>query len=115
MARNMITGIETQKMQEYTQEQIDRAEHMGIAIPADVKEQIFEYANLVGEEEKVMSNGANLAPHEISMLFAVLPETNCQGLFNQIHKKGARSTVWLLTPRLTAYIFPSSRSLQRYA
>ena len=49
MARNMITGIETQKMQEYTQEQIDRAEHMGIAIPADVKEQIFEYANLVGD------------------------------------------------------------------
>ena len=43
------------------------------------------------------------------------PETNCQGPFNQIHKKGARSTVWLLTPRLTAYIFPSSRSLQRYA
>ena len=33
-----------------------------------------------------LSNGANLAPHEISMLFAVLPETNCQGLFNQIHK-----------------------------
>ena len=52
MARNMITGKETQKMQEFTQEQIDRAEHMGIAIPADVKEQIFEYANLVGEEEK---------------------------------------------------------------
>ena len=48
-------------------------------------------------------------------LFAGAPETNCQGLFNQIHKKGARSTVWLLTPRLTAYIFPSSRSLQRYA
>ena len=43
------------------------------------------------------------------------PETNCQGLFNQIHKKGARSTIWLLTPRLTAYIFPFSRSLQRYA
>ena len=54
MARNMITGKETQKMQEYTQEQIDRAEHMGIAIPADVKEQIFEYANLIGEEEKVL-------------------------------------------------------------
>ena len=53
MARNMITGKETQKMQEYTQEQIDRAEHMEIEIPADVKEQIFEYANLIGEEEKV--------------------------------------------------------------
>ena len=48
----------------------------------------------------------------------VPPETNCQGLFNQIHKnlqKGARSTVWLLTPRLIDYIFPFSRSLQRYA
>ena len=52
MARNMITGIETQKMQEYTQEQIDRAEHMGIAIPADVKEQIFEYANRLAKKRK---------------------------------------------------------------
>ena len=61
MARNMITGKETQKMQEYTQEQIDRAEHMGIEIPADVKEQIFEYANLIGEEEKVRTLVRNLA------------------------------------------------------
>ena len=61
MARSMITGRETQKMQEYTQEQIDRAEHMGIAIPADVKEQIFEYANLIGEEEKVRTLVRNLA------------------------------------------------------
>ena len=48
MARNMITGKETQKMQEYTQEQIDRAEHMGIEIPADVKEQIFDRCNQSG-------------------------------------------------------------------
>ena len=34
-----------------------------------------------------LSNGADLVPHEISMLFAVLPETFCKGLFNQIHKK----------------------------
>ena len=61
MARNMITGKETQKMQEYTQEQIDRAEHMEIEIPADVKEQIFEYANLIGEEEKVRTLVRNLA------------------------------------------------------
>ncbi|MFR7411516.1 MAG: hypothetical protein ACLUTR_14685, partial [Ruminococcus bicirculans (ex Wegman et al. 2014)] len=33
-----------------------------------------------------MSKGASLAPQEIKMLLAVLPETNCQGLFNQIHK-----------------------------
>ena len=62
-----------------------------------------------------LSNGANLAPQEIRIDLAVLPETNCQGLFNQIHKKGARSTVWLLTPRLIDYIFLFSRSLQRYA
>ena len=33
----------------------------------------------------------------------------------KIHKRGVRSTVWLLTPRLIDYIFPFSRSLQRYA
>ncbi|RGF41342.1 hypothetical protein DXA32_02325 [Subdoligranulum sp. OF01-18] len=62
-----------------------------------------------------ISKGARRAPQEIRIDFAVLPETNCQGLFNQIHKKGARSTVWLLTPRLIDYIFPFNRSLQRYA
>ncbi|RCH53025.1 hypothetical protein C4885_02825 [Subdoligranulum sp. APC924/74] len=65
-----------------------------------------------------ISKGARRAPQEIRIDFAVLPETNCQGLFNQIHRKltkGARSTVWLLTPHLTDYIFPFSRSLQRYA
>ena len=36
-------------------------EHMGIAIPADVKEQIFEYANLIGEEEKVRTLVRKLA------------------------------------------------------
>ena len=41
MARNMITGKETQKMQEYTQEQIDRAEHMGIAISSRCKRTDF--------------------------------------------------------------------------
>lgn len=61
MARNMITGKETQKMQEYTQEQIDRAEHMEIEIPADVKEQIFEYANLIGAEEKIRALVRNLS------------------------------------------------------
>ena len=32
----------------------------------------------------------NLAPQEIRMDFAVLPETNCQGRFNQIHKKSTK-------------------------
>jgi len=34
-----------------------------------------------------MSKGASLAPQEIRIDFAVLPETNRQGLFNQFHKK----------------------------
>ena len=53
MARNRIIGRETQKMQEYTQEQINQAESRGIEISTDVKEQLFEYANLIGEKEKV--------------------------------------------------------------
>lgn len=61
MVGNRITGRETQKMQEYTQEQIDRAERRGTAFPTDVKERIFEYANLIGEEEKVRTLIRNLA------------------------------------------------------
>ena len=50
----MITGKETQKMQEYTQERIAQAEHRDIEFPTDVKRtDFFEYANLIGEEEKV--------------------------------------------------------------
>ena len=55
---------------------------------------------------------------KLNTFYLSTPETNCQGLFHQIHKKskkGVRSTVWLLTPRLIDYIFPFSRSLQRYA
>ena len=61
MARNRITGRETKKMQEYTQERIAQAESRGIEFPTDVKEQIFEYANLIGEEEKVRTLVRNLA------------------------------------------------------
>ena len=35
MARNRITGRETQKMQEYTQGQISQAERRGIEFPTD--------------------------------------------------------------------------------
>ena len=61
MARSMITGRKTQKMQEYTQERINQAERRGVEFPIDVKEQIFEYANLIGEEEKVRTLVRNLA------------------------------------------------------
>src|SRR5699024_6748567 len=45
---------------------------------------------MVISRTSLMSKGASLAPQEISMLFAVLPETNCQGLFNQVHKKSTK-------------------------
>lgn len=61
MARNMITGKETQKMQEYTQERIAQAERRDIEFSTDVKEQLFEYANLIGKEEKVRILVRNLA------------------------------------------------------
>ena len=61
MARSMITGRETQKMQEYTQERINQAERRGVEFPTDVQEQISEYANLIGEEEKVRTLVRNLA------------------------------------------------------
>ncbi len=47
-------------MQEYTQEQIKQAERRGVEFPTDVKEQISEYANLIGEEEKVRTLVRNL-------------------------------------------------------
>lgn len=50
-----------QKMQDYTQERITQAECRDIEFPTDVKEQIFEYANLIGEEEKVRTLVRNLA------------------------------------------------------
>ena len=34
-----------------------------------------------------LSKGANLAPQEMRMDFAVLPETKSQGLFHQIQKE----------------------------
>ena len=37
-----------------------------------------------------MSKGASREPQEIRIDLAVLPETNCQGLFNQIHKKSTK-------------------------
>lgn len=40
-----------------------------------------------------MSNGASLAPQLIKIDLAVLPETNCQGLFNQIHKKSTKKVL----------------------
>ena len=36
-----------------------------------------------------MSNGANRAAQEIKIDFNVLPETNCQGLFNQKNQAGS--------------------------
>ena len=61
MAMNRIMGTEAQKMQDYAREQIGRAEQRGISFPEDVKEDIFRYADLIGEEDKVRSLVRNLA------------------------------------------------------
>ena len=61
MAMNRIMGTEAQKMQDYAREQIERAERRGITFPEDVKEDIFRYADLIGEEDKVRGLVRNLA------------------------------------------------------
>lgn len=61
MAMNRTMGTEAQKMQDYAREQIERAERRGISFPEDVKEDIFRYADLIGEEDKVRSLVRNLA------------------------------------------------------
>jgi acetolactate synthase regulatory subunit len=38
----------------------------------------------------LMSKGASLEAQEIRIDLAVFPETSCQGLFNQIHKKATK-------------------------
>ena len=49
----------------------------------------------------------------------VFPETSCQGLFNQIHKKATKkvpgSTFMLLTLRQAGHLRPLNSSSQRYA
>ena len=66
-----------------------------------------------------MSKGDRRAPQLTSMLLAVLPETSCQGLFNQIHKKATKkvpgSTFMLLTLRQAGHLRPLNSSSQRYA
>ena len=99
--------------------------------PLDTEQITFHVSNIGGYAEELdkpcleMQKGGvwySVPPTdqtgETANLLYVSPETNCQGLFHQIHKKskkGVRSTVGLLTPRLIDYIFPFSRSLQRYA
>ena len=67
-----------------------------------------EQTGAVGQTNRRGSKSCN-QPHQRQIVKDFLIK------FTKIHKKGARSTVWLLTPRLIDYIFPFSRSLQRYA
>ena len=50
-----------------------------IALPVDVKEQIFEYANLIGEEEKVRTLVKNLTD-----------------AINQADEDKCRGTCWMM-------------------
>ena len=45
---------------------------------------------LVSDASSSKLKAASLTPTEIKIDLAVLPETNCQGLFNQIHKKSTK-------------------------
>ena len=55
----------------------------------------------------------------LKIYFIGMPETSCQGLFNQIHKKATKkvpgSTFMLLTLRQAGHLRPLNSSSQRYA
>ena len=76
-------------------------------------------ANVVEDDVAFAPENLGVPPQEIKMLLAVLPETSCQGLFNQIHKKATKkvpgSTFMLLTLRQAGHLRPLNSSSQRYA
>ena len=61
MAMNRTLGMEAQKMQGYVQEQIERRERRGIVFSDEIKEAIFDYAFLIGNEDSVRKLVRDLA------------------------------------------------------
>ena len=61
MAMNRTLGMEAQKMQDYVQEQIERRERRGIVFSDEIKEDIFDYALLIGNEDSVRKLVRDLA------------------------------------------------------
>ena len=61
MAMNRTLGIEEQKMQDYVQEQIERRERRGVVFSDEIKEDIFDYALLIGNEDSVRKLVRDLA------------------------------------------------------
>ena len=61
MVMNRTLGMEAQKMQGYVQEQIERRERRGIVFSDEIKEAIFDYALLIGNEDSVRKLVRDLA------------------------------------------------------
>ena len=61
MAMNRTLGMEAQKMQDYVQEQIERREQRGVVFSDEIKEDIFDYALLIGNEDSVRKLVRDLA------------------------------------------------------
>ena len=70
------------------------------------------------EADSTVSKGFRLMLSEGTDLY-VTPETSCQGLFNQIHRKATKkvpgSTFMLLTLRQVGHLRPLNSSSQRHA
>ena len=92
MSENEVLGLSIEEWESYAEDKALYLERAG---------------GFVTEESKIIEDITMLLQRQIVKDFLIK--------FTKIYKKGARSTVWLLTPRLIDYIFPFSRSLQRYA
>ena len=73
-----------------------------------------------GGEDYLLKPPADAELRElVQKFFKVSPETSCQGLFNQIHRKATKkvpgSTFMLLTLRQVGHLRPLNSSSQRHA
>lgn len=65
-------------------------QHNGIDVIAIGRVSSSSSSSAMRSRSSAMSKGARRAPQEIRIDFKVLPETSCQGLFNQIHRKATK-------------------------
>ncbi|MCU6693686.1 Uncharacterised protein [uncultured Blautia sp.] len=61
MAMNRTLGMEAQKMQDYVQDQIERRERRDVVFSDEIKEDIFDYALLIGNKDSVRKLVRDLA------------------------------------------------------
>ena len=109
----VLQGLITQDIEhlriDHGRDKIKRGVHVGhhaeqghFPVPQLIQFQLVPFHQL--PDLLNIKGGAIRAPQEIRMDFAVLPETSCQGLFNQIHEKVTNERLFFAR---TSLLFPA--------